>query len=82
MLCISNWIYRSPNDDLPCVPDKLKESAFPNTMFKSSESAWINSELFVDWFAFFLKSIPPTHSVLLVHSSHVLIELIEMAREN
>ena len=34
---------------------------------------------------FFLKSIPPTRPVLLVqdgHSSHVSIELIEMAREN
>jgi len=46
---------------------------------------WINSELFVSWFAFFLKSIPPTCNILLVqdgHSSHVSIELIEMAREN
>ena len=68
-----------------CVPDKLKEGAFPITLFKSSESGWINSEFFVDWFAFFLKSIPPTRPVLLVqdgHSSHVSIELIEMAREN
>ena len=34
---------------------------------------------------FFLKSIPPTRPVLLVqdgHSSHVSIELIEMAHEN
>ena len=68
-----------------CVPDKLKEGAFPNTLFKSSESGWINSELFVDWFAFFLKSSPPTRPVLLGqdgHSSHVSIELIEMTREN
>ena len=68
-----------------CVPDKLKEGAFPNNLFKTSESGWINSELFVEWFAFFLKSIPPTRPVLLVqdgHSSHVSIELIEMAREN
>ena len=68
-----------------CVPDKLKEGAFPSTLFKTSESGWINSELFVEWFAFFLKSIPPSRPVLLVqdgHSSHVSIELIEMAREN
>jgi len=68
-----------------CVPDKLKEGAFSNTLFKNSESGWINSELFVSWFAFFLKSIPPTCNILLVqdgHSSHVSIELIEMAREN
>ena len=68
-----------------CVPDKLKEGAFPNTLFKNSESGWINSELFVEWFTFFLKSIPPVRPVLLVqdgHSSHVCIELIEMARAN
>lgn len=53
-----------------CVPDKLKEGAFPNTLFKSSETGWINSELFVDWFAFFLKSIPPTRPVLLVQDGH------------
>ena len=45
------------------VPDKLKEGAFPNILFKSSKSGWINSELFVDWFAFVLKSIPPTRPV-------------------
>ena len=35
----------------------------------------INAALFIEWFAFFLKSI---HG----HSSHISIELIEMAREN
>lgn len=51
-----------------CVPGS-------NTLFKSSESGWITSELFVDWCEFFfLKSIPPIHPVLLVqdgNSSHV-----------
>lgn len=65
-----------------CVPDKLKEGAFTNTLFKSSESGWINSELFVNWFAFFLKSIPPTHNVLLVQDGHSCHVSIEMAREN
>ena len=67
------------------LPEKLKGGAFPNTLFKSSESGWINAALFVEWFAFFLKSIPPARPVLLIqdgHSSHVSIELIEMAREN
>jgi hypothetical protein len=35
-----------------CVPDKLK-GAYPNTLFVSSESGWINAELFVKWFNFF-----------------------------
>ncbi len=39
-----------------CVPDKLKEGAYPNTMFVSSESGWINAELFVKWFNFFSLS--------------------------
>ena len=68
-----------------CVPDKLKEGAIPNTLFKNSESGWINSQLFAEWFAFFIKNIPPARPVLLVqdgHSSHTSIELIEMAREN
>lgn len=30
-----------------CVPDKLKEGAFPKTLFRSSENGWINKELFV-----------------------------------
>ena len=43
------------------VPEKLKGGAFPNTLFKSSE---LNAALFVECFAFFLKSIPPAHPVL------------------
>ena len=68
-----------------CVRDKLKEGAYPNTLFVSSESGWVNAELFVKWFEFFLKCIPPMRPVLLIqdgHSSHISIELIEMAREN
>ena len=67
------------------VPDKMREGAFPSTFFKSSESGWVNSELFVEWFLFFLKSIPPARPVILIqdgHGSHVSIELIEIAREN
>ena len=72
-------------DGSSCVPDKLKEGAIPNTLFKNSESGWINSQLFVEWFAFIIKNIPPARPVLLVqdgHSSHISIELIEMACAN
>ena len=68
-----------------CVPDKFKEGAIPNTLFGNSESGWINSKLFLEWFAFFIKNIPPVRPVLLVqdgHSSHISIELVEMARAN
>ena len=51
----------------------------------NSESGWVNAELFVKWFEFFLKCIPPVRPVLLIqdgHSTHISIQLIEMAREN
>ena len=40
------------------VPDKVKEGAVPSTLFGSSPSGWINTELFVEWFKFFLANIP------------------------
>ena len=68
-----------------CVPDKLKEGAVPGTLFKSSESGWVNSELYIEWFKFFLKQMPPVCPVLLLqdgHASHISVELIELAKEN
>ena len=44
------------------------------TMFTCSESGWINQSLFLDWFKFFIMSIPPARPVLIIedgHSSHV-----------
>lgn len=38
------------------VPDKLKEGAYPNTSFVSSESGWVDAELFVKWLEFFLNA--------------------------
>ena len=46
---------------------------------------WINSDLFMKWFEFFLANIPPTRPVLLImdgHGTHMSIELIELARSN
>ena len=42
-------------------------------------------ELYLQWFDFFLHSIPPTRPVLLIqdgHVSHMSVELIELARAN
>jgi len=67
------------------VPDKLKEGAVPGTLFVSSESGWINTELYLEWFNFFLQHIPPIRPVLLLqdgHASHISIDLIELARAN
>ncbi len=67
------------------VPTQLREGAYPNTLFTVSDTGWSNSELYLQWFQFFLSNIPPTRPVLLIqdgHQSHVSIELIELAREN
>ena len=50
---------------LATVPDKPKERVFSNILFKNSESGWINSVFFVEWFSFFLKIIPPVDPILL-----------------
>ena len=66
-----------------CVPETVKEGAIPDTFFATSESGWINSELYLEWFHFFLEHIPPTRPVLLLkdgHASHTTIEVIELAR--
>lgn len=67
------------------VPDNVREGCVPNTLFVHSDTGWINADLFLEWFKFFIKNIPPTRPVLLIqdgHSSHVSIELVELAREN
>ena len=64
------------------VPETLKEGAIPNTFFANSESWWMNSELYLQRFNFFLQNIPPVRPVLLIqdgHGSQVSIDLIELA---
>ena len=39
-----------------CVPESLKEGAIPDTFFATSESGWINSELYLEWFRFFSRA--------------------------
>lgn len=67
------------------VPAKLKEGAAANTLFANSENGWINATLYLEWFKFFINNIPPLRPVLLIqdgHSSHMSIELIEIARDS
>ena len=57
------------------VPDNLREGAVPGTLFSHSENGWINSDIYLEWFEFFIKSIPPTRPVVLIqdgHASHIL----------
>ena len=65
--------------------EKLKQGAVPETLFECSDSGWINEELYVKWFKFFLTKIPPTRPVLLIedgYSSHISIDVITLARDN
>ena len=67
------------------VPDKFREGAVANTLFVTSKNGWINTTLFLQWFQFFLRNIPPIRPVLLTmdgHSSHISIEVIQLARDN
>ena len=67
------------------VPDNVREGCVSNTLFVHSDSGWINADLFLEWFKFFINNIPPTRPVVLIqdgHSSHVSIELVELACEN
>ena len=67
------------------VPEKCKEEAMPNTLFAKSDNGWINGDILMLWFKFFLRNIPPARPVLLImhgHGSHVSIDLIELARSN
>ena len=66
------------------VPEQFR-GAYPNTLFGSSENGWMTSQLYIEWFKFFLRNIPPACPVLLIqdgHSSHISIELTEMALSN
>ena len=64
------------------MTDKLKSGAAPGTC---SDNGWINQQLYLQWFEFFVTSIPPPCSVLLIeegHASHISLEVIKLAQEN
>ena len=72
-----------PRKQLP--PANFREGAITHTLFVNSSNGWINSDLFLQWFGFFLQHIPPTRPVLLImdgHGSHMSIDLIELAQSN
>uniref|UniRef100_A0A1X7TXI8 HTH CENPB-type domain-containing protein n=1 Tax=Amphimedon queenslandica TaxID=400682 RepID=A0A1X7TXI8_AMPQE len=67
------------------MKEDLKEGAIPGTMFRCSESGWINQQLFLEWFEFFIESIPPARPVLIIedgHASHVSLDVIKLAKES
>ena len=67
------------------VPDNFREGAVPGTLFAHSDSGWMNCDIYLEWFEFFLRNIPPKRPVVLIqdgHASHMSIKLIELARAN
>ena len=67
------------------MSEALKKDAVPGTLFACSKSGWINQELYLEWFRFFISIIPATRLVLLIqdgHSSHISLEVIRLAQEN
>lgn len=67
------------------VPDNFRDGAVPGTLFRSTENGWINQQVYLEWFQWFITVIPPARPVLLIedgHGSHISIELIELARAN
>ncbi|KAJ8886511.1 hypothetical protein PR048_012722 [Dryococelus australis] len=64
--------------------DNLSEGSLANSRTRLSPKGWITSELFLEWFQFFIHSIPPNRPVVLFmdsHSSHITPEVIELAHE-
>ena len=66
-------------------PANFREGTVAQTLFANSANGWINNDLFLQWFKFFLANIPPTQPMLLImdgHGTHMSIELIELARSS
>ena len=65
------------------VPEAMKIGSLSGTVFKTSKNGWITQEIYLDWFKYFIESIPPARPVLLIedgHASHIGIDVIELAR--
>ena len=52
------------------VSDNFKEGALADTLFCNTDNGWINSDVYVEGFKFFLRSIPLARPVLLVQDGH------------
>ena len=63
----------------------LRADAPSGSYFAAQKKGWVTKELYLKWFRFFIEQIPPTRPVLLIqdgHSSHISLELIELAKQN
>lgn len=65
--------------------DNLKTDCLPGALVKLSPKGWINTDIFVEWFQFFIRAIPPARPVILLmdsHASHINATVISLAKEN
>ena len=68
-----------------CISEGLKANASPGSYLAAQKKGWVTKELYLKWFRFFIEQIPPPKPVLLIqngHSSHISLELIELAKQN
>ena len=79
----NKWCAFADGEQTP--PANFRKGVVAQTLFANSTNGWINSDLFMKWFEFFLANIPPTRPVLLImdgHGTHMSIELIELAQSS
>ena len=63
-------------------PANFREGTVAQTLFVNSTNSWINNDLFLQWFKFFLANIPPTQPVLLIMDGRGTHMSIELARSS
>ena len=66
------------------ISEALKISAPPGSLI-AAQKGCVTAELYLRWFHFFLEQIPQSRPVLLTqdgHSSHISLELIDLAKKN
>lgn len=73
-----------PHSNLPTknVPENFREGAPPGTAFRNSDNGWIKGALYLQ---FSIATIQSARPVLLIqdgHSSHLSIDLVELASAN
>ena len=64
------------------VPSHFAAGCPLGSLLAAQKKGWVTSELYLKWFKFFIQQIPPARPILLIqdgHSSHITVELIELA---
>ena len=64
---------------------KFEADSPPGSLLAAQKKGWVTSELYLGWFNFFLSQIPQLRPILVIqdgHSSHITVDLIQLAKEN